>query len=347
MVTCDYLAISVTLGLPGAMETWSNEQVLKFIRFMWDRHRHETDASIARNTSMQSMSTAGEGCETSGQDQPESVEPKSGPSDPATVVAAATSAFEVLGDAGGALLLTEESQRAISDSSPMVSSDAVMLERTSSGTLHVPSLDDIDVETSSYQNDHNNFTNVGLDATTTNVSTDSLCMAINAKDRRGISVDPVAKKRIMEWLRLHFRSLHEMTQLPYAHADLLQLHGYFYSPAYVDEEDSAVVHDDMPTVDLRDSHSTMNQPEPRITPLKQLPALQRKISYRGLHDVMMGQSPDCNHSSSPDVSSASENSCKRRPVTDQSLAQPATKRAKSGKPRIDSFPRLKASLCDD
>ena len=336
------------------METWSNEQVLKFVRLMWDRHRHEMEAALTRNTSMQSMSTAGEGCVTSGQDQPaaESVAPKSGPSDPATVVAAAKSAFEALGDAGGALLLTEESQRAIPDSSPMVSSDAVMLEKTSSGTLRVPSLDDIVVETSSYQNDDNNFTNVGLDVTTTNNGyTDSMCMAINDKDRPGIFVDPVAKKRIMEWLRLHFRSLHEMTQLPYVHADLLQLHGYFYSPAHVDEDDNAVVHDDIPLqsqsgVGLRGSHTPMNQSDPRIMPMKQLSALQRKISYRGLHDVMMGQSPDCNHSSSssPDVSSASENSCKRRPVTDQSMAQPATKRARSGKPRIDSFPRLKVSL---
>lgn len=354
LLICDVLAISVTLGLPGAMETWSNEQVLKFIRLMWDRHRHEKEASLASTSSMQSMSTAGEGAETAAQDKPaaETVEPKPGPSDPATVVAAAKSAFDALGDAGGALLQTEESQRAIPDSSPMVSSDAVMLEKTSSGTLRVPFLDDIVDETSSCQSYDNNSNNVGLDLGATHLSTDSLCVSSNGKDRLEFPVDTATKQRNMEWLRLHFRSLHEMTQLPYVHADLLQLHGYFYSPAHADEEENGGVHDGMfppPQQGVRFSHhasgfaTTKNPSEPHIMPLKQLSALQRKISYRGLHDVMMGQSHDHNQFSSPDVSSASENSSKRRPATDQSMAQPATKRARSGKPRIDYFPRLKVS----
>jgi hypothetical protein len=268
-------------------------------------------------------------------------------------VAAAKSAFDALGDAGGALLQTEESQRAIPDSSPMVSSDAVMLEKTSSGTIRVPFLDDIVDETSSCQSDLNNSNNVWLDLGTTHLSTDGLCVASNGKDRLEFSVDPATKERNMEWLRLHFRSLHEMTQLPYVHADLLQLHGYFYSPAHAGEEDNGGVHDGMlppPQQGVRFSHhasgsaTTKNQTEPHIMPLKQLSALQRKISYRGLHDVMMGQSHDHNQLSSPDVSSASENSSKRRPATDQSMVQPATKRARSGKPRIDYFPRLKVRL---
>ena len=42
----DRAAISVTLGLPGAMDMWSNQQVLKFIRVMWDRHRRYPVAGI-------------------------------------------------------------------------------------------------------------------------------------------------------------------------------------------------------------------------------------------------------------------------------------------------------------
>ena len=97
------------------METWSNEQVLKFIRVMWDRHRHEKEGALLASSkdSVQSMSTMGAsvgsvGNAASVKSAAEKVEPKSGPSDPATVVAAAKSAFEALGDAGGALLLTEE-----------------------------------------------------------------------------------------------------------------------------------------------------------------------------------------------------------------------------------------------
>jgi len=102
-------AISVTLGLPGAMETWSNEQVLKFIRVMWDRYQHEKEAALLASSkdSTQSMSTMGGMSEASAtaasEKSAEKPEPKIGPSDPATVVAAAKSAFEALGDAGGAL----------------------------------------------------------------------------------------------------------------------------------------------------------------------------------------------------------------------------------------------------
>ena len=67
-------------------------------------------------------------------------------------------------------------------------------------------------------------------------STDTLCTA-NGKDCPETPVDPAAKKRNMEWLRLHFRSLNEMIQLPYVYADLLQLYRYFYSPADAGDDD--------------------------------------------------------------------------------------------------------------
>jgi len=344
-------AISVTLGLPAAMETWSNEQVLKFIRVMWDRYRHEKGAALLSSKgSMQSMSTAGGVLEGSSinaatsEKSAEKVEAKSGPSDPATVVAAAKSAFEALGDAGGALLLTEEPQRSISDSSPMVSSDAVMLEKTSSGTIRVPSLDDSDSESSRQSDDKPNHVQTRLVISTSHISIDSLCTA-NGKDCPETPVDPMAKKRNMDWLRLHFRSLNEMAQLPYVHADLLQLYRYFNSPVDIaDGDENCSVHDGMPPPPqlglglnpgiIMSNHQTSR---PTIPPPK-LSSMQRKISYRGLHDVMMGQSH-----SLPSQNCNVENSSKRRPVSDP-LMKPATKRARSGKPRIDYLPRLKAKI---
>lgn len=337
----DCIAISVTLGLPGAMETWSNEQVLKFIRVMWDRFRHEKEAKdlASSKDSTQSMSTAGRTSEAGSvnagavsEKSAEKPEQKSGPSDPATVVAAAKSAFEALGDAGGALLLTEEPQRAISESSPMVSSDAVMLEKTPSGTIRVPSLDESDDESSFQTNDKPN--NVPLDMSNTHISTDSLCTA-NGTLCPDTPMDPAAKKRNMEWLRLHFRSLNEMTQLPYVHADLLQLYRYFYSPGdNAIDEDSSSLHDGMPPPQLG---LGFNPGITSSTPPKKPSGMQRKISYRGLHDVMMGQSHQTLRS--PNVSI--ENTSKRRLASDPT--HPATKRARSGKPRIDHFPRLKVS----
>ena len=357
-------AISVTLGLPAAMENWTNEQVLKFIRVMWDRHRHEKEnAMTITKESSQSISTAvaSEGSVNAASEKSsEKLAPKVGPSDPATVVAAAKNAFAALGDAGGALLTTEEPQRAITDSSPIVSSDAVMLEKTASGTVRVPPLDDSDDEFS--QNGKPNST--PLEICFTHVSTDSLCTA-NGKDCPETPMDPLTKKRNMEWLRLHYRSLNEMVQLPYVHADLLQLYRYFYSP--VDAEEEGSVHEEMPPPQSGPNtnleHNAVIVPSailahsnPMITPFQSMVSsvetassrrsvmtgLQRKASYRGLQDIMMGQSDRPLQSSS---FASIDNSCRRRPVSalgkcNQSM-QPAPKRARNDKPRIDYFPRIK------
>lgn len=349
-------AISVTLGLPGAMETWSNEQVLKFIRLMWDRHRHENEcaALLKSNDSTQSMFTTASKASMSNSTSEQPIEngvttePKSGPSDPATVVAAAKSAFQALGDAGGALLLTEESQRAVPDSSPMVSSDAVMLEKTPSGTIRVPLLDGLEDEI------HCRIpSNVQLEASTAHLSSESL-LCMTGKESPETAVDPVVKRRNLEFLRLHYRSLNEMARLPYVHADLLQLHRYFYAPLEpnTDDECDISVHSGIlgppkqkggfrggeggggnGVASVTCSTSSSPSPSPQ---LKQL-ALQRKSSYRGLHEIMTGQSKS---SILPTLNFGItiENSCKR-PLGESK--QPATKRAKSDKPRIDYYLRLK------
>ncbi|KAL9190547.1 hypothetical protein ACHAXT_000253 [Thalassiosira profunda] len=346
------LPISVTLGLPAAMETWSNEQVLKFIRVMWDRYRHENEAAaMATSTheSMRSMSTAASAggssvkSSTSGKsgksEEQEKAEPKAGPSDPATVVAAAKSAFEALGDAGGALLLTEEPQRSISDSSPMVSSDAVMLEKTESGTIRVPSLNDDSSDEESPARIQQPILSLDI-SINSHVSTGSLCTT-NGKDCPETPCDPMARRRNMEWLRLHFRSLNEMTQLPYAYADLIQLYRYFYSPVdgTGDEDGSVGTHDSMPPPALPPQLAPGFNPGVSQMRPKLAGGLQRKISYRGLNDVMMLQGND----NLPSPNFSAENTSKRRQTSDQA-AQPATKRARNGKPRIDYFPRIKAKL---
>lgn len=329
-------AISVTLGLPAAMENWTNEQVLKFIRVMWDRTRHEReDAALAASRDSTSTIGASEASVNAPSvNSTEKEEPKSGPSDPATVVAAAKGAFEALGDAGGALLLTEEPQRAISDTSPMVSSDAVMLEKTHSGTVRVPSLNE-------YPHEHYHTSNHEATPLYTSIShashasVDSLCTA-NGKSCPETPVDPEAKKRNMEWLRLHYRSLNEIIQLPYVYADLLQLYRYFYSSGEKDDEDS--VHDGMPPPGPGFNLGTAPSPT-----TQKISGLQRKISYRGLDIIAGGKSTMPIASSN--FSHASESSSKRRPMAeDESMQPPANKRARSGKPRIDYFPRLKAQV---
>ena len=400
------------------METWSNEQVLKFIRVMWDRYRHEKEAAAVAtsasssslrmptsksDSTMQSMSTAaGRNSEVSSVNAAASVsssvkssmagektsladqqqqQPKAvGPSDPATVVAAAKAAFEALGDAGGALLLTEEPQRSISDSSPMVSSDAVMLEKTPSGTIRVPSLDgpndaDKDEREESSLSSYQRHPPVPLEVSNGHISTGSLCTANGPNaDWPETPVDPHAKRRNMDWLRMHFRSLNEMKQLPYVYADLLQLYRYFYSPVdnnNADDNDGggegggggssvhsqAHQHDGMPPpstphqpglgFSTGSNHPSNNSLRPKLSSSR----LQRKISYRGLNNVMMAEQDDDNNSlpsanfSISDQNSVASSKRTRVAMSEHNRAmQPATKRARNGKPRIDYFPRIKAKI---
>lgn len=341
------------------MENWTNEQVLKFIRVMWDRYGHENEHTLlACKESSLSVSTGGASeSSVNAASAKSSKAEKVGPSDPATVVAAAKSAFAALGDAGGALLMTEEPQRAISETSPVVSSDAVMLEKTASGTVRVPPLDDSDEEV--YP--------IGK-TSIKNVSTDSLCTA-NGKDCPETPMDPVTKKRNMEWLRLHFRSLNGMIQLPYVQADLLQLYRYFYSPVDADEEGSTQegtlsTNKIEPNPSGENSNGAMpstiftTETHPANSPSQSsfgtagaatsfrrqiMPGLQRKDSYRALNDVMM--TPGINNTYRSPNFGGIENSCRRRPVSAlegcNQYMQPALKRARNDKPRIDYFPRIK------
>lgn len=344
------------------MENWTNEQVLKFIRVMWDRHRHENvpTLSLSKESSL-SLSTSGvseSSPNPGGAKSPQKTDEKVGPSDPATVVAAAKSAFTALGDTAGTLLTTEEPQRAISETSPIVSSDAVMLEKTPSGTVRVPPLDDSDDESSQADKSA-----TPLEVSVTHVSTDSLCTA-NGKECPETPLDPVKKKRNMEWLRLHYRSLNGMTQLPFVHADLLQLYRYFYSPIDVEEEGSVQEGNaNRPNLKSGDSGGTTpkeifhngkhppNSPTlssassagPHTARRQIMPGLQRKASYRSLHDVAMMPDSLNYRLRSPNFIGL-DNSCRRRPVSALegfNPMQPALKRARNDKPRIDYFPRIK------
>ncbi|EJK47943.1 hypothetical protein THAOC_33304, partial [Thalassiosira oceanica] len=360
-------AIAVTLGLPGAMEKWSNEQVLKFIRLMWDKHRHETDGtagssssnnlsrtSNSRESSQHSMSTGVStvsGIQTNGV-RPQADSRQNGPSDPATVVAAAKKAFDALGDAGGILLLTEEPQRAISDSSPMVSSDAVMLERTPSGTIQVPTLadeqadnDDDSLSLSCHNSRHSLNSGSAPGGMMRRMSGESLCTA-NGSNRPETPIDPESRRRNMEWLRMHFRSLNEIGQLPYAYDDLVQLHRYFYS-VDSDEDGSAG--------GGRDECGMPPPPAPGGIHVNTAPpkssGLQRKISYRGLNDMLAKQQGDGGNSPlyqpSLNFAPAENSSSKRnlRQMAEDLSMQPANKRSRSNdKPRIDYFPRIKAKI---
>lgn len=299
---------------------------------MWDRKRCE---AAGRTNSFSSVGASVSSVGT-GADKPTQSDTKIGPSDPATVVAAAKEAFASLGDDGGALLLTEEPQRAISDTSPMVCSDAVMLEKTLSGSVIVPCLDEFDDEA---EVSETTTPNTPLHMPIKTASAEQLCTS-NGKDCPESPIDPVAKKRNMDWLRQHYRSLNEIIQLPYVYADLTQLHKYFFS-LDSDDDNSGTIEEKSPQcgIVIGPGVTPFTSPTAVSGPqIKQALRLQRKPSFRGLHDIAESQH---SHLQQPQIYVGAENSSKRRPVPGTQPMQPASKRARNGKPRIDYFPRIK------
>jgi len=382
-------AIAVTLGLPSALENWTNEQVLKFIRLMWDRRRHDQESMKQRNdqpnnTGVLLSSAKNDDTATKNTTQPDGTSPKHekqkvGPSDPATVVAAAKSAFASLGDAGGAILHSEPNQREQSDGSPLVPSDAIMLEKTLSGTVRVPKFDNEGCS----EDD-------SLGVSSLHMSTDSLsvtnlrssAMHPEKQKKMELPIDPTRKKRNVEWLRQHFFSLNEVAQLPFNHADLWKLHQYFFSPiessgvnngekVEIGTASSTSLSDkvgccaDPSTAGQFDSQRNTesysnsllpNRNERRSEVPPQLPAkltrkssvpgLSRKVSYRVLTDALSA-TPITSNCNSNGFGSAG----RRRTISvlgdngvGDPISQPASKRARNNKLRIAYYPRIKEKL---
>ena len=301
---------------------------------MWDRKRFEVGG---RSNSFCStgISVSSADADIDEEKLTETNQTKAGPSDPATVVAAAKAAFASLGDDGGALLLTEEPQRAISETSPMVCSDAVMLEMTPSGSVIIPCLDDSDEETPETFVPH-----TPLHVSIKDSSKEQLFTS-NKRDCPESPIDPATKKRNMDWLRQHYRSLNEIIQLPYAYPDLMQLHRYFFS--LDSDDDNISTHDGKPPqsgIVIRPDVTPFSSSSPHPTSqIKQTHAgLQRKQSFRGLQDLMENKN---NALQQPQIYVGSENTSKRRPMSGTQPMQPAPKRARNDKPRIDYFPRIK------
>ena len=145
---------------------------------------------------------------------------------------------------------------------------------------------------------------------------------------------------------MHFRSLNEIGQLPYAYDDLIQLHRYFYS-VDSDEDGSAGGGRDecgMPPPSAPGGIHVNTSP-PKSS------GLQRKISYRGLNDMLAKQQGDGGNSSlyqpSLNFAPAENSSSKRnlRQMAEDLSMQPANKRSRGNdKPRIDYFPRIKVRV---
>lgn len=188
----------MTLGLPRLPDSWSNDQVLGFIRYMWQ----------------QWLLKSGRGKANSGNEI-------RGPAPPVAVAAASKIAFSSLGSDANELFQTELHEKLPSEQPPMDRIADALLERTDSGTIEIPEFFDI------HEDESNEWTG---DRVRTE-QTSSYPMVRTALE------DPERRHRNLSWLRSHFRALNDIGRLPFSNADLWQLHQYYFSPPYSDTDD--------------------------------------------------------------------------------------------------------------
>jgi hypothetical protein len=331
-------AIAVTLQLPQVIEKWSNDKVLRFIHFMWTEWNKSQPDPQPPSPGKTEESEDGAGKDTNAKEQ-------SGPAAPATVVRAAKQGLTLIGNDLDSSLHTEPYEREISETSPVVPANATMLERTQSGTIRVPPL----VES------HRDLVE---DMCTS--STESSAESNDSQNQTGgITLDPMRKNRNLEWLRAHFRSLNEVSHLPFNSADLWKLHQYFFSPILLPMDNSS--DSTPPTSDYPRSLDAYSSAEERTDEMSATPgkrkaefkrtrtpqcspmpsgmskrgSLDRNISFQMLDEAVLSAG------SATNIDSVH----KRRSTytDDEEESEHASKRSRSFKPRIAYYPRIRVS----
>lgn len=324
----------MTLQLPQLIESWSNEKVLRFVRFMWQEwNKCQGDTKPPSTSKGEQDSNEG------------SASKQNGPAAPATVVRAAKKGLALIGNDLDSSLHTEPYEREISQTSPVVPANATMLERTLSGTIRVPPL----VES------HRNLVQDSCIST----APSSASTVLHSK-AAGISLDPVRKNRNLEWLRAHFRPLNEVSHLPFNSADLWQLHQYFYSPilplegaqrgspSSSDTFSSALSSygeglsaDEASIIASRQSSKITRSRTPQCSPMPMVASkrqsLDRNISFQILGEAVLsaGSSMNLDSMHSKRRSTHSDN--------EGGESEHTSKRARNNKPRIAHYPRIRVS----
>ncbi len=315
-------SMAVTLGLPPALDKWSNEQTLKFIRMMWEQKRREEVANSNDDD---------DDDDESNMDQDDNAKSryskigKPGPADPTLVVSAAKSAFEAMDDGEGEDLLADPvPPRERLDSCPLVVHDAVMLERSPSGNVRAPAIDATRERRLSDE----------ITPLRRMMST-SPTPGAAAKREDDLSLDPERRKKLEEWLGQHITSLTELANLPFNDADLWKLHQYFFSPVGTSIFKKSTDGPQIPS--SKDSEAKLSPTKLGNPTPKKAGGLTRKLSFRHLGDAEATTDIPSNRRRSLEMVDGVGSG-------DDGDGAPATKRARSNKPRIEYYPRVKTAL---
>jgi hypothetical protein len=185
--------IAMTLGMPWLPEIWTNDQVLSFFRFMWQKWLQKSS-----NNDIQR-----------------------GPAPPAAVAAASKIAFSSLGPNAVNMLRTEDHRKPIREGAPVEPASSAFLERTDSGTISVP-VSSVSVEM--------DIAESAMNESTSTSAANIVSVSSQHDTNRSLLEDPERRNFNVRWLRHHFRYLSDVGRLPFHNADLWQLHQYYFSP---------------------------------------------------------------------------------------------------------------------
>jgi hypothetical protein len=330
------------LGLPSALEHWTNEQVLKFVSLMWKRmhqeqNSHLIDKEIDPLNCLDNDDT--------------SVSISSGPLDPSVVVEVAKRAYKHLCENGDELFSRVERNRSVSFECPLTD-DVVIIESNapSNSSKFDEKVPDSTLQTQSNGNDHS-MSQVSDPLSVHNASfTEPF---LNTTER---------KQKIMQWLCSNIQHLNELSHLPFDSSELWRLHKYFFSPTIQKPHSHEGDWNNGIMSDLGLGNSINEGTEnnlilsaPCITsPCKSkeavpsreplihdsAPILKRKVSYRFLNDATLSSMS----AKSPDGSHIDQSVSKLIEGMNGHSMQPRSKKARKNLSRILLVPRIKKRL---
>ena len=312
-------AVITTIGLPAALEHWSNEQVLNFIHLMWEKSAYSNDEKVEEKE-LDPLHFLNGGVRDN-----HNGNRAAGPLDANTVVDVANRAFASLGENGEDVFT-----RSLDTSfeSP-VTVDAIIIESSSNCGDSAAALeqleevlgrDAINTESESKTNDGDDHDDDGGKADTVyawtadNFGSKSFVASPVAPAATAIP-DPARKKRIVDWLCSNIKHLNALSQNGFNTSELWRLHQHFFSPVVnetggpiggtpttLSEENVARIVSSVPDVNRRNgmdlnsvTPSTQSSQEALPVPLSDpslpaspaaLPMLKRKVSYRSLGDAI-------------------------------------------------------------
>ena len=334
------VAKAVTLGLPPTLERWSNEQVLKFIGYMWNQMRHEQEEnSIDKEVDPLHL-------------LPEATTmPVIGPLDPATVVGVAIRAFESLDKTGNEILFRGCGQHGTASLDSPLTEDAVIME-ANGNSLEPNDHDDDPTRPEGSTSENSISSQPQSPSTPGDLFVKKSQPPLNAATK---------KKKMLEWLCKNIQHLNELCQLSFNSTDLWSLHQHFFSPTIQmtirQSEEASIGRSDDGMKSVKSRHpsdnSTLSSPctispftNPRAVPSSEpvihrsSTSMKRKVSYRFLGEATMSSStsqPNKKNNMDQSVSKLIED------MNGQSM-QPNSKRPRRNRSRISIVPKIKQKL---